>query len=263
MLLVLTIMLTGVLAACGSKSGNMPDSIPEDTYDSVHVDKPAPVPDGGIDPNVPVVNIKPTINSLPDEFENYLRENGLIYMPIESDAITISEHIFFSGVIWQVLDVQADKTLIISKDLLSTRVYNSERIEITWEDSDIRQYLNTSFYDSFFSIEEKSLITETSLRNGPDVNDTVDKIFLLSPDEARHFSSVGSLSLDAHFKPDEDGNYYSRSWWLRTPGYFISNASAHVASSYGAPTAVADAGTTYFLGMENDVGVRPALWLIL
>ena len=57
--------------------------------------------------------------------------------------------------------------------------------EITWEASDLREWLNTNFYAKFFTEQEKTLISENLLKNKNNSsnnmeagNDTVDKIFV-------------------------------------------------------------------------------------
>ena len=80
-------------------------------------------------------------------------------------SAVVGDVIQFGGYDWRVLDIQDGKALIISKDILSTRAYHSVNTEITWEDSDIRQYLNGEFYNGF-SAEEKGWIVETSLLTG-------------------------------------------------------------------------------------------------
>lgn len=37
--------------------------------------------------------------------------------------------------------------------------------EITWEASDLREWLNTNFYAKFFTEQEKTLISENLLKN--------------------------------------------------------------------------------------------------
>ena len=67
----------------------------------------------------------------------------------------------------------------------------------------MRQYLNGSFYDKNFTAEEKEWILETTVKNeNPTTdfktdsgNDTVDRLFLLSVQEAeQYFADTAVIS---------------------------------------------------------------------
>jgi len=107
--------------------------------------------------------------------------------------------ITFGGYKWRVLDVQGDKALIITEDIVESRHYNDVPANITWETCTLREYLNTEFLDKL----DSSRITEATNVN-PDNkwfgtsggNDTVDKVFLLSIGEVvKYFGDSGALEL--------------------------------------------------------------------
>gem|GEM_PF-5955260 len=81
------------------------------------------------------------------------------------DSLKVGDTVQFGELDWLVLAVEGDKALLLSKDLLEMRRYHDVYTWITWEDSDIRQYLNGEFYNGF-SAEEKGWIVETSLLTG-------------------------------------------------------------------------------------------------
>jgi len=164
---------------------------------------------------------------------------------------------------WRIIDLQDGKVLIVSEKILENRAFHSEAVimwegAVTWETSEIRQYLNGSFYDNTFTAEEKERIIESAIDNPAhpsagieDAGNTVDKIFLLSlweatnyfnPDSAR---SADSLETGA---PSE--------WWLRTFGI---NAATK------APICVNDDGLLNVGGKlgSDEIGIRPALWLTM
>ena len=150
---------------------------------------------------------------------------------------------------WLVLDIQDGKALVISEIVLSQRSWHYEQRPLTWELSDIRQYLNGPFFENTFSEEEKAFILETKVVNN--INpwfgsagvgaDTVDRVFLLSVEEVvQYFGDSGMLSelagqsygaLSTMAITDEY-NYARvaaaiesdivRWWWLRTPGRFLN-----------------------------------------
>jgi hypothetical protein len=109
----------------------------------------------------------------------------------DNSSSLIGSVVQFGGNEWRVIDVDSDGNLLILSELIISERYfhNTWRGSTTWERSDIRQYLNTSFYNSF-SMQERGRILETSLSNDDNPwfsinggNDTLDKIFLLSLDE--------------------------------------------------------------------------------
>lgn len=106
---------------------------------------------------------------------------------------------------WRVLDVQNGKALLLSEKIIEQRAYHDPFAsspplsdEITWETCTLRGYLNGKFYNSF-SEEDKARIIETTIKNPDNLwygtiggNDTRDKIFLLSIEEAdRYFGNSG------------------------------------------------------------------------
>ena len=191
----------------------------------------------------------------------------------------IGDIIEFGGYNWLVLDVQSDRALIITEDVIGQRTYHGRWVSVTWEASDMRRYLNGDFYNSFIA-EERQRIAQTEVINNdnpwfgtPGGNDTVDKIFLLSLDElVKYFGDSGQLANRNH--PDNtSGGFHDRysniriayilcdallgwsssNWWLRSPGHYDFNAA--VVGS--------DGRVSVFGGLVlfNSVGVRPALWL--
>jgi hypothetical protein len=63
--------------------------------------------------------------------------------------VAVGDVIEFGGYEWRVLDVQDGKALLLSEHVLEYRPFHDERVWITWEDCDLRTYLNSKFYDSF------------------------------------------------------------------------------------------------------------------
>jgi hypothetical protein len=166
---------------------------------------------------------------------------------------------YFEGTPWRILSVENDRALIISKDIVAMKPYN-ERPEITtWEECTLRRWLNTDFLESLptelqervievrnQNLENVHLTAINSAPNTGDGNDTYDKVFLLSIDEAlTYFSSdIDRLTHEARYE----------SWWLRTTG-FEPDRAADVNNDCG------DISPEGSFVDEYEVGVRPALWL--
>jgi hypothetical protein len=169
---------------------------------------------------------------------------------------------------WLVLDVVDSKVLVVSKNVLDCVSYHTENVDVTWESSAIRKWLNNDFLNSAFSLSEKSLIPTVTVSadanpnfDAPSGNSTTDKVFLLSVLEAEKYLKTSKERQCAATKyatqkgaeaSEGTGNCW---WWLRTPGNFkyyasyvfddgdIASHGGRVASSY--------------------IGVRPALWVDL
>ena len=184
------------------------------------------------------------------------------------------QRVQFGAYVWRVLFTEDGKALIITEDIIEKRVFNTEWVPITWEKSDIRNYLNGDFYNTF-SAEEKKMILEKQNENlnnqwfgTPAGNATKDKVFLLSLDEVvKYFGDSGQL---ANKNPDDDNKIddaYNAAriakhadgtdgyWWLRTFG--DSEASTAVVDFDG------KIGVDGAFLIAEEGGVRPALWLKL
>lgn len=166
---------------------------------------------------------------------------------------------------WLVLDKQEDRMLVISRYGLDCQPYNSEFKEVvTWETCTLRNWLNSTFYEAAFILEEKSAILSSIVTadanpkyDTPAGNDTTDKVFLLSVDEAfRYFDDYASRVCQGTPYSKAQGVYLQEGnciWWLRSPG--IESC---------------DAAYIYYRGgVNNDIvhcswyAVRPAMWIDL
>ena len=169
--------------------------------------------------------------------------------PEKPKPITVGQTIQFGNYDWKVLDVQNDKALIITEYVIEYRPYHNELKDITWENCTLRSYLNGTFYNKFSS-NDKNRILDTRNSNPDNAkygtsggNDTVDKIFLLSIDEANKYS----ISIPQYVLTDIV-------YWLRSPGD-VSDGAAGIYS----------AGIVNYEGyfVNGNGGVRPACWITL
>ncbi|MCL2158383.1 MAG: DUF6273 domain-containing protein [Oscillospiraceae bacterium] len=205
-----------------------------------------------------------------------------------SPSDNIGKLMTLGGIGWRVIDVENNRALLISEEILEERPcpYNVEFVPTTWEDCMLRKYLNGEFYNSLGT--DKSKIAETRINNssnpwyGTDCGSaTIDKVFLLSLEElVKYFGDSGDLrnkkrygyyGENSKYVLEQDGNYLhdqfdnariakdksgnASCWWLRSPGDFGDSA-----------TAINLDGSVSIDGHDvTDVhcGVRPALWLNL
>ena len=59
---------------------------------------------------------------------------------------------------WRVLEVSNNKALLVTKDAIDGKPYNTEWEDITWEQCSLRQWLNNEFINQAFSKKEGSII---------------------------------------------------------------------------------------------------------
>jgi tetratricopeptide (TPR) repeat protein len=149
---------------------------------------------------------------------------------------------------WILLEYNSHEALLMKKVALSGLAYNDEFQDITWENSTLRQYLNSNFLTETFTEEEKNNIILTDVKNNVNTTystdagkDTWDYIFLMSIDEAIKYNSLFPV--------------FKNNSWLRSPGN--SRSSAAFLSVKGT---VMDYG--YEIASE-DLTSRPILWFNL
>jgi hypothetical protein len=180
---------------------------------------------------------------------------------------------------WRVLDVQGDRTLIISKDVTHKKRYNETKDDVTWETCTLRKWLNEDFLGTFNREEQSRIILTTNLNENNQWYDTAggnqtqDRIFLLSISEViKYFGDSGDLTQRPNNKRMYQGKSYAivdefssarisehngsrSSWWLRSSGY--SNNHAVLIDKSG------DLGIAGLYVSHDRVGAHPALWLNL
>ena len=167
---------------------------------------------------------------------------------------------------WEVLDKTDNKILVISKKALCCYPYLNEYENTTWADSEMRSWLNRSFYQDAFSSYHQEMIldTEVTADRNPEYStdsgsDTNDKIYLLSIDEVKkYFNSQSSRMCQPTVYAKVQGSYLLDSnswWWLRTPG----KDGKHISLVYTDGEIVSEGFRTYV----TDGTVRPVMWLDL
>lgn len=205
---------------------------------------------------------------------------------------------------WRVLSVDASgNALLLADKNIEIREYNTTDTDVTWETCTLRSFLNSygpesniceedyeagGFLMTAFNSMERSAIKTafTANPNNPVYdtkggNDTEDKVFLLSLDEAmnpaygfisnhlKHEYYADRYSTDADEtrialntgfvddKPGYEGNDKDTEdvWWMRTPGESAGYASSfyNMGAANASGREVSDKGTA----------VRPALYLNL
>lgn len=167
----------------------------------------------------------------------------------ETLILKVDDKIKFGKYDWYVLEVTSDKAFLLCKSYVGT----SDGLGGTWENSDVRTYLNNDFYNGFSATcKNRILSVEIKNPNNPNGvsggNPTVDKIFLLSYEEFNQYltPSMASLGVD---------------WWLRTPG---SRTSYNYTTDYYTAYVENDGTLTLDGLFVFSTGyLRPAMWIDL
>jgi hypothetical protein len=105
---------------------------------------------------------------------------------------------------WQVLTVnkKTGQALLLSDQALDAVSFgeagNPEeytRTDLNWENSAVRNWLNSEFYSSVFSDTEKDRILETALRTKDKAGShhTTDRVFLLNAQEVRRYLKTANM----------------------------------------------------------------------
>jgi hypothetical protein len=202
------------------------------------------------------------------------QQTGMKVRSAYADLKVGQRNVIFGKYRWRVLDVKDGKALLLSEDILEKRAYHHESVDITWEQCDLRNYLNGEFLRTFKEEEQRLVATVTNINEDNQWylieggNETSDNIFLLSITEVvKFFGDSGELQNPSkkekdhgHFQDQYGGvrmaNYGNEWswWWLRSLGY-CSDDAAFVDTR-------GDLSMSGF-SVGYDGGVRPALWLNL
>ncbi len=142
---------------------------------------------------------------------------------------------------WRVLSDADGKLLLLSDQNLDVQPYNSSHTSITWENCTLRTWLNGMFLTAAFSNDEQGAIAQTYVDNAdnptyntPGGNDTTDKIFLLSIEEANNSSyfpngNSSRISTNTAYTASRNTSMSGAGgedwWWLRSPGGYALNAA--------------------------------------
>lgn len=192
-----------------------------------------------------------------------INEDGIDYFNELEDSsncqrmeLKCGDHILFGENRWIILHLTDRYALILSENILTSMNYHNSLISLTWENSDLRRWLNTSFYNGFSETEKMAILPALTLNhNNPQFttnggNTTVDRIFLLSYDDVVRFLKINNSELTE--------NTLSSWWWLRTPGIYSDRTAVVHEDGHVVIPGYYNKGTINNLG-----GVRPALLLSL
>jgi hypothetical protein len=188
---------------------------------------------------------------------------------------------------WVVLENSGGELLVLSRHILDCRRYHEEFAETSWQDCDLRRWLNEEFYRSAFTEVEKGAIRLTrNADHGEGSPETEDRVFLLSEAEVERVTEklgknfrrargtefakvekadgchlyVMDKKVDADYLTEGGKKYGCSWWWLRDRGRLKDKGT--------------DAKRAVFVGTRASIrhyarvdlagdGVRPAVRIVL
>lgn len=211
-----------------------------------------------------------------------------------NDNYSTYHYFKYEPIKWRVLEVSNGQALLLADKVLDDQKYNKNYVNVTWETSSIRSWLNgqgalfnqpgidytrNNFINTAFSENEQKNILVTNVINDNNIdkgtaggNDTFDRIFLLAEsqiytekkgfavkynvyDEARRSQCSSYAFAMGCWKETETPYKGNVYWWLRSPGC----CSYYAAGVYKSGWVNKDG----LYVDNNDDGVRPALHLNL
>ena len=201
--------------------------------------------------------------------------------------MNVGNIVVFGDYRWSVLSAEEGRALILTEQIIEQRDYHDKKEAVTWEQAEIRNFLNSEFLERFCASDQERILT-TQNRN-PDNpwykslggNDTTDKVFLLSLDEVVRLYFGDSSRLLDNPKPNQrywfdrkDENNAKRKavfldsgwwWWTRSPGknnrvatYIHGDGNIGIQGNGISKTSF---NTLHCNTGSNKGGVRPAMWV--
>jgi tetratricopeptide (TPR) repeat protein len=181
------------------------------------------------------------------ECENY-KDSEEQKLTIEKQAMKdskIGKTVTLGNCKWIILDRIDDQVFLMKKEALKERPYHTASGIVTWENSSLRQWLNSTFISKTFSQSEQRYLLSVLVKNNDNAtygtdggNDTQDLIYIMDIQEAEQYKT---------YFPE-----FKSSSWLRSPGNNQSSAAFLSASG-----SVMDYG---YDTTSEEFTVRPVLW---
>lgn len=160
---------------------------------------------------------------------------------------------------WIVLEKQDDKILVVSKYSVGLAGFRDNGMYLTWDVSDLREWLNGQFMDKILLPgDEKTLILPTKVSTpanpeygtagGPDVTD---RLFILSYDEVmKYFPNAQDRVLTT-----AEDTATGVAWWTRTHGQDQNNVVC--VDQYGEISLEGNNSNDFVYKAH----ARPAMWI--
>lgn len=147
------------------------------------------------------------------------------------------EYFKYEPLYWEVINTGSE-TLLLSKDIIDSKKYDEQEDKyvefngglkyaspVTWEESSLRSWLNSEFYNTAFSSEEKAKINMVSY----------DNVRLLTSSEAENVDTSSLKKVCSDYALSQGAMTYSGiysddngSWLLKDASPVLSSALCHI-----------------------------------
>jgi len=163
---------------------------------------------------------------------------------------------------WNVLEETDEYQFLLSKHMIDSRPFHSECVEVSWDESDIKKWLNEDFFNRAFTPEEQEKILFNQEANA--------KVFLLSADEIEKYCSKNQekICTSTYYAEGHGAPWEVCQWWLREAGLTADRAmvilEAGFSSCGSGPVIGARTATILRPGryvMSPGIGIRLAILL--
>ena len=162
---------------------------------------------------------------------------------------------------WRVMEIEGDDAMLLSRYVLDVAAYNNGNMKTQWHKSTLRSWLNSEFYNTAFTDEEKARLVVKELETRYDSEKTADPVTLMTcPDALRIFHSKADRQGMSTPYAKSKGVHQSKKyggythWWTRNPSWESYNKASYVAANGGTMKCGAVLTTGNF-------GVRPMIYL--
>jgi len=184
-----------------------------------------------------------TISDLGDYKDSLEREVDLEKLIIKNGVV--GKTVSIGKTKWKILEYNNNQVLLLKTKALTDISYHNVPENITWETSQLREFLNSEYRSDTFSKQEQNSIVLTTVTNSDNTvygtdggSETEDYLFVLSMQEAQTYSTLlPTMNADT---------------WLRTPGTG-QNCAAFLSSN----------GKVMEYGYDvsgNQMTALPAMW---
>lgn len=193
------------------------------------------------------------------------------------EQISAGDRVRFAGGTCTVLERQGSWLLLLCDEVIQRGRYHARKEDVTWQDCDLRKYLNGDFITEILSKDEQALLVTVTNRNSRYFSgsrsdpDTQDKVFPLSEEEARRYFGVRTYytANKLHDYVDDLGRANPAQRWLSDSELWLDPVTKEFTYLLRTRSDEADKILSihngridpYEISTDTPVGVRPAMWI--
>ena len=171
---------------------------------------------------------------------------------------------------WYVLDIVDGSALLLTEQSIECMAMMAGTGSGTWADSEVRSWLNDTFAVCAFTEDEQAKLNWTTItQSNADDGDTLDRVFLLSGEEAEHYltdeQKVATVTAWAQVSRTGSNTYvdaFTINWWLRDYNDDGMFSVVWRDGEVGGMSVGSETVEVYY-DAKSNFAVRPALWVVI